>query len=63
MVGMAIQNSICSPEFSGGVNMVSYGYISSLFPIQVLPAVVPYTHGNPQQSCQPQAEGIEGRGT
>ena len=39
MVGMAIQNSICSPEFSGGVNMVSYGYISSLFPIQVLPAV------------------------
>uniref|UniRef100_A0A8C2S3W6 Disintegrin and metalloproteinase domain-containing protein 15 n=1 Tax=Capra hircus TaxID=9925 RepID=A0A8C2S3W6_CAPHI len=30
MVGMAIQNSICSPEFSGGVNMVSYGYISSL---------------------------------
>lgn len=33
---MAIQNSICSPEFSGGVNMVSYVHISFPFPIQVL---------------------------
>lgn len=33
MVGMAIQNSICSPEFSGGVNMVSYDHISSPFRI------------------------------
>lgn len=43
--------------------MVSYDHISSPFPIYVLPAVAPYIHGNPQQSCQPQAEGIEGRGT
>lgn len=32
MVGMAIQNSICSPDFSGGVNMVSDLQVSS-FPV------------------------------
>lgn len=39
---MAIQDSICSPDYSGGVNMVSYLQVSPSVPVELLPAGVPF---------------------
>lgn len=50
MVGMAIQNSICSPDFSGGVNMVSCLQVSS-FPHILLQCLGPLFTEHSLQTC------------
>ncbi|XP_037681763.1 disintegrin and metalloproteinase domain-containing protein 15 isoform X10 [Choloepus didactylus] len=52
MVGMAIQNSICSPDFSGGVNMDCNDPCCDYFTCQLRPGAQCASDGPCCQNCQ-----------